>query len=132
MPSLLSIDAFEVIGDPLFELNFKNSSIWHTHIWTYSTTFEASHSAASSETLLVFDGIKMGANITLNGKLLGTATDQFLRYAFPLQATGSLRAGSNTISVAFDPSIQTNGRFMACTGGWDWAPCMFSIPIHPI
>ena len=32
--------------------------------------------------LLVFDGIKMGASISLDGVALGTAADQFLRYTF--------------------------------------------------
>jgi len=27
-----------------------------------------------------------------------------------------------TIEITFDPNIETNGRFMACSGGWDWAP----------
>ena len=32
--------------------------------------------AAAEEVLLVFDGVKMGATITLNGQILGQATDQ--------------------------------------------------------
>lgn len=43
--------------------------------------------------VLVFDGIKMGAHIMLNGKLIGNATDQFLRYEFPLDA-GLLRVNA--------------------------------------
>ena len=27
-----------------------------------------------------------------------------------------------TLQVIFDPSIDVKGRFMSCTGGWDWAP----------
>ena len=38
--------------------------------------------AATHCHLLVFDGIRMGAMIALNGHLLGNATDQFLRYVF--------------------------------------------------
>lgn len=34
--------------------------------------------------LLVFDGIKMGANISVNGVWVGTAMDQHLRYVFPI------------------------------------------------
>ena len=26
------------------------------------------------------------------------------------------------VSIVLDPSIETNGRFQACSGGWDWAP----------
>jgi hypothetical protein len=32
-----------------------------------------------------------------------------------------LRAGLNTIAVVFQSALNT-GRYMACTGGWDWAP----------
>lgn len=33
-----------------------------------------------------------------------------------------LYPGKNQLSVTFDSSIHTDGRFMACSGGWDWAP----------
>ncbi len=108
------------IPDPLFELNWKNSSLWDDNVWTYSTTFAWNPPSSSGELLLAFDGIKMGANITLNGHLIGTAEDQYLRYVFPLKATGFLVSGTNTIAVAFDKHIPVDGRFMACTGGWDW------------
>lgn len=107
-----------LIPDPLFELNWKNSSLWDDNIWTYTTTF--SWTPGPSETLLVFDGIKMGANVTLNGRLIGVAQDQFLRYIYPLKASGALVTGTNTLSVSFDKQIPVDGRFMACTGGWDW------------
>lgn len=66
-------------------------------------------------TLLVFDGIKMGANITLNGQPVGTAVDQFLRYQFDV--TKLLKSGTNELSVTFDFEIDVGGRYMACTGG---------------
>ena len=28
----------------------------------------------------------------------------------------------HSLSITFDPTIATGGRFMACSGGWDWAP----------
>jgi hypothetical protein len=114
-----------LIGDPLYELNFKNASIWNDYTWTYTTSFsitEEQLNNGAAEQVLVFDGIKMGARISVNGKLVGTAADQFLRYEFPLSSAGLLRAGANTLSVAFDPAIDVGGRFMSCTGGWDWAP----------
>ena len=75
-----------IIGDPLYELNWLNSSIWDATTWTYSLNFTATaQQLGSAESLLVFDGIKMGATISLNGIQLGNATDQFLRYSFPVQ-----------------------------------------------
>ena len=106
-------------------------------MWNYTTSFSLGDvkddgnkpfNAEAEEMLLVFDGIKMGANIYVNGVQLGTATDQFLRYSFPLVASGALLdngAGASTkhtLTVSFDPAINTDGRFMACSGGWDWAP----------
>merc|ERR1719433_2379853 len=41
------------IGDPLYELNFLNGSIWHDFVWTYETQFSFDTSSAS-EVLLVF------------------------------------------------------------------------------
>jgi hypothetical protein len=115
------------IGDPLYEKNWLNSTIWHAYNWTYSTQFSVSERAlsAAGSARLVFDGVKMGAAVSVNGVPLGVADDQFLRYDFDLSAKEHLlRAGegANTLEVTFDPAIEVNGRFMACTGGWDWAP----------
>ena len=33
-----------------------------------------------------------------------------------------LKQHGNTLEIVFDRSISTHGRFMACSGGWDWAP----------
>jgi hypothetical protein len=107
-----------LIGNPLYELNWLNSSIWDDNVWTYSTSFKA-----NSKTLLVFDGIKMGAIIKVNGVEIGRATDQFLRYSFRLNRPGLLKDSGNTLDVFFPgSSLHCNGRWMSCTGGWDWAP----------
>jgi len=72
--------------------------------------------------LLVFDGVKMGAHVLVNGVLVGQVANQFLRYVLPLPAAVvGLRIAGNRLEVVFDDAIVLNGRFMACTGGWDWA-----------
>ena len=109
----------------MYELNWlQNSSLWAANTFNYSTTFTISaDQAASPATLLVFDGIKMGANIYVNGKLVGAAMDQFLRYKFEIGGSSGFGVeGSNDLVVSFDPALTVDGRFMACTGGWDWAP----------
>lgn len=58
----------------------------------------------------------MGATVSVNGQHLGVVKDQFLRYSFPLTVE------SGTLTLTFSPDIDCEGRFMACTGGWDWAP----------
>lgn len=89
---------------------------------------------AYTDVWLVFEGVKMGATIQLNGKKLGQITDQFLRYEFPI---GSIVQSTNTLIVTFPvdsmllfmldvliylDSLDCMGRFMACSGGWDWSP----------
>ncbi len=67
----------------------------------------------------MFDGIKMAGMVSLNGVVLGTAVDQYLRYEFPVAASGAtLLAGANAnvLTVQFNSSVLVDGRFMACTG----------------
>lgn len=109
------------IDNPLYELNFKNSTSWDRD-WVYTVHFEIDPMPQLTEILLIFDGVKMGARAMLNGKLLGEMTDQFLRYQFPVKSTGALVIGHNNLTVTFEQNINCHGRWMACTGGWDWAP----------
>jgi len=110
------------IPDPLFEMNFLENSIWEDHQWNYATTFRATDDRVQN--VLVFDGVKMGATIRVNGHFVGNTTDQFLRYYFPLDSNilHTDASGENNLTVTFDSTIQCDGRWMACTGGWDWAP----------
>lgn len=62
---LTDLEAAGVIGDPLYETTFLNSSIWNSHDWMYATTFRMTASDVArvqdgSVLLLVFEGIKMG------------------------------------------------------------------------
>ena len=76
--------------------------------------------------LLVLEGIKMGAVVLWNDKPLGTVTDQFVRTIFVLPEDDDDNNenvdSSSLLAIRFDPNISTDGRFMACSGGWDWAP----------
>eukprot|EP01052_Picozoa_sp_SAG31_P011928 SAG31_NODE_687_length_12813_cov_2.597216_10_plen_381_part_00 len=117
-----------LIGDPWYETNWRNATLWDQP-WTYSTLFTLTadeHAAVTSgavDAILVFDGIKMGATVTLDGKVVGTATDQWLRYEWPVtQILRGVSAGTHHLHVSFDRTIDTHGRFMGCSGGWDWAP----------
>lgn len=116
-----------LVGDPLYELNWLNKSMWDQNEWTYSTTFSVSSSAherlisGASSLVLVFDGVKMGSTVSVNGKQVGDTSDEFRRYRFVL-STDMLSVGGNKLEVTFNKSVDCNGRWMACTGGWDWAP----------
>ena len=132
VPGDIITDLFNAgtIPEPLYELNWKNASIWDKHNWIYSTGFRLTQDQIDnlkiSDIWLVFDGIKMGANISINGQFVGLALSQFLRYNFSLAAYqiqyNALKAGENMLAVEFDVKISTAGQFMQCTGGWDWAP----------
>lgn len=113
------LHAAGLIGNPLYEINWLlNSSLWNENAWTYSTTFDLPDSARN--TVLVFDGVKMGATVSLNGEKLGQMTDQFLRYVFEMTGT---KPRGNKLEVTFPGASMTcEGRWSACSGGWDWAP----------
>lgn len=121
------LQAAGLVGDPLYELNFLNASLWSAHTWTFTTTFAApAHDDGQRQpppaSLLVFDGVKMGSRILLDGKQIGNTTDQFLRYVFPVTHAIGTAGTRHTLEVVFDRAIDCSGRWMACTGGWDWAP----------
>jgi beta-mannosidase len=104
----------QVIPDPLVELNWlQNTSLWASNVWNYSTTIDPPEGMNS---LLVFDGIKMGAYVFVDGALAATVVDQFVRTVIPVAP------GLHSVVVSFDPKLFVQGRYMACTGGWDWAP----------
>ena len=113
-----------IVNDPLLDTNFQNATAWAGPTWTYSKQFSLPPALAAPETavLLVFDGIKQGAHIELNGKWLGNATNQHRRWVFEV---GALVATANLLTVTFDIGIATEGRYMYCSGGWDWAPYSF-------
>lgn len=141
---------YGLLEDILVDLNFQNDTLWQDNDWTYESEFSLTNEQSDllisgGDVLLVFDGVKMGAHVALDGKPLGDVTDQFLRYSFSLanflrshfssssssSSSSSVPSSSSswlspvtthTLTVAFDFKINTTGRFMACTGGWDWAP----------
>ena len=84
---ITDLQAAGKVGDPLFELNFKNASLWDTPEsgglqWVYSTQFTTTINEDEDDVHVVLDGVKMGATVSLNGHELGQVTDQFLRYEF--------------------------------------------------
>ena len=98
-----------VIGDPLYDRNFILQTPIVNRTWTYETWLPQAG-------LLVLEGVQMGAYVWFqNETLLGTVNDQFLRYEFPIPRPGRLQ-------LVWDASIDTDGRYSACAGGWDWAP----------
>ena len=144
IPSDLLTNLMEggLVDDPYMDRNFLTQRhVWmgdhvvddnehynRTRTWVYETTFELPTSSDRTWKLVV-EGIKMGAHLSVNGVHLETVSDQFLRYVLTLQShhlsSGQRIPGGtsqHTLTVTFDPDIEVDGRFMACSGGWDWAP----------
>ena len=119
---LTDLERGGIIGDPLYELVFQGL-LWDTGNWVYTKGFDASPAVqAAAAVSLVFDSVKMVADISLNGHVLGFTADQFLRYTFPVKAF--LKPAGNVLTVTFTTSgdaRNNDGRYMACSGGWDWA-----------
>ena len=64
----------------------------------------------------------MFADIYLNDKHLGNVTTQFARTHYDVSSLLSRGGSQNRLVVAFEWGRNVSGRFMACSGGWDWAP----------
>lgn len=106
----------------IYERKFTMADLLHGDLDYRSVDEQSSY-------FLVIESIKMGASIAINGIQVGNATDQFRRYVFPIPSNvwnkyneSAQPNEENLISVVFLPEIDTQGRFMACSGGWDWAP----------
>jgi len=98
--------------------------LWNNCSWKYETKFDFNVTDTYKEIFLVFEGVKMGANISLNSQFLGSFKDQHLRYVF---AVGKiLKSKSNVLELTFPSGggvdAKVSGRYMSCSGGWDWAP----------
>eukprot|EP00040_Diaphanoeca_grandis_P024326 m.133582 g.133582 ORF g.133582 m.133582 type:complete len:1057 (-) comp29683_c0_seq3:38-3208(-) len=124
---LTDLQRANVTGDPYFNSTWRDPEYiqkWNAGVWEYTKTFATPPPASHKNLLLVFDGIKMGAVIDLNGKWLGNATDQFIRYVFPL-SPADLLPTTNILKVTFgaELNIDTGGRFTHSTD-IDWAPTM--------
>lgn len=101
--------------------------------WEYTRTFTVEDPAEYTD--LVFEGLDTYGDIALNGTLLGSADDMFIRHRFPVG--GLLRPGENRITVSFRSPVREVAdkpprkaafsnyerlytRRIQCTYGWDW------------
>jgi hypothetical protein len=53
---ITDLEAAGLVGDPYFENNFLNSSLWSGLLWSYTKTFTLP-STSDGDALLVFEGI---------------------------------------------------------------------------
>eukprot|EP01046_Picozoa_sp_COSAG06_P036850 COSAG06_NODE_4105_length_4571_cov_3.031977_1_plen_423_part_00 len=116
------------VPDPYYNSTWSDPSFvaaWNDGLWTYRKSFASPASVGGSPALLVFDGIRMGAMISLNGHQLGNASDQFLRYTFPVGPLLKPAGQINELRVVFGAELGID-----CQGRWthssqiDWSPHM--------
>jgi len=120
-----------LIADPLTDVNWLNSSaaaLWGASGWVYEAKFPTPPLAGSAARL-VFESVKMGATVHLNGRPLGAVRSQFLRYTFDVGSALAADGGTNHLAVNFT-DIDPHGRYAACTGGDDWAPYTATLDPH--
>jgi len=121
-----------VVADPLLDVNWRDQSgAWaRAGGFRYERAFAIAPGSAldrAPSALLVLDGVKMAADVFLNGAPLSGAgvVDQHLRYEFEVGALLARGGASNNLTISFpDPrgdARNDEGRFMACSGGWDWS-----------
>lgn len=121
---ITDLAAAGVIPPPFLDLTWREQAArWDLATWTYSTIFDdaaAGTSTASCAPWLVFESVKMAADVVLNGVSLGAVTNQHTRAMFPL-TTGLLRASGNVATVTFPPTVEDvrndAGRYMGSSGG---------------
>lgn len=115
-------------SDPYYNSNFSwLGSLYDGYNWTYTLQFYLNanmYTVPNTNLLLVIDGIKMVADITINNHYLGYTNDQFLRYTYEISNyLYTSPTVLNTLTVTFYPSKDprnNENRFMAATGSWDW------------
>ncbi len=100
------------------ESEFERKSL-RKRTWIYSTTFDIPESSSCDMSWkIVLEGIKMGADVSVNGQWIGQTIDQFLRYDLVIGKEileKGVLCGRNlrrhNLTISFDPSIHVNGRF---------------------
>lgn len=133
-----------VIDHPYIGHNDLKCRWIETKEWWYRTSFVYRPEQEGERLELVFDGLDTYAAVYVNGLMLGSTDNMFIRHRFPLDQV--LVAGKNTIAVRFDPlhlHVQDNRKLewssydmerpwvrkMQSQFGWDWGPRLVGVGI---
>lgn len=147
-----------VVSDPYYGDNELAAQWVGREDWRYERSFEVdprllADQATHEGMFLHFDSLDTCAEVRLNGKLIGSSDNMFVRRRF--KAGKILRAGTNTLTVllrspetealrraAKSPypyphsvyPIQSPHRNLLrkvqCHAGWDWGPCLMVSGIY--
>jgi beta-mannosidase len=131
------------IPDPFYDQNESACAWMERREWWYRLTFDNPDAAPEPDERLqlVFEGLDTFATVYLNGAELGEHHNMFRPAAFAV----SLRGGTNTLAVRFDPPLaRIAGKTLSRWGrnpertamrkaqfgyGWDWGPRLPTIGI---
>ncbi|HOX06945.1 MAG TPA: hypothetical protein PK280_11125 [Planctomycetota bacterium] len=135
-----------MLADPFVGTNADGALWMEQKDWWYRREFETPADLGGRRALLVFHGLDCFASVWLNGRLLGSAANMFMRHEF--DATGVLRpSGRNELvvrlaapahSIRVDPAheglpIWSPERLFCrkaqMSFGWDIAPRLVTIGI---
>lgn len=131
--------AQNLIPDPYYRAN-ENELLWIGDVdWLYKRSVTINRSLLQMDkVMLVCEGLDTIAEIAVNGKLIGSTQNAFVKWEF--DAKGFLKAGENEISVLFKSTfpygqekcknrtvfsqneIRQYVRKSQCNYGWDWGP----------
>ena len=148
VPGDITIDLFKagILKDPYFGSNHKENDWVARRDFTYISNVVATKEILSEEDVeLSFEGIDVFSEIYLNGKLLGSTDNMFIKYSYKVKEY--LVEGDNKLEVRMISTLNkmdtfdTTGyyaifnekrlfvRKAQCHFGWDWAPkiCAYGI-----
>ena len=141
------------IPDPYFGQN-EDAVAWvYKTSWTVERHFDVPADMAEGYLTLTLSEVDCIATVLLNGEAIAQTQNQFIRY--DLDVTGKIRAGENTLTIAFAavPEVAQSRadahpfaipyaamnqkvahlnfvRKTACHAGWDWGICLMPIGVY--
>jgi beta-mannosidase len=145
------LNVHKVIDEPLYRFNVDTQRWVADRGWTY--TYVGPMLSGGPLTQLVVEGLDTIAKITLNGHLVGTTNNMFLKYTFDI--TRIVQQGQNTLVIEFqsptnyvqkqkqsypyylpaadnldyESPYRNYIRKEQCSYGWDWGPAFPDIGI---
>lgn len=158
VPGLVHHDliAQGIVENPFHGMNELDQQWVGEQTWEYKRTFELDEKqAGGGAVVLNCDGLDTVADVSVNGHLVGTADNMFVRHRWDVREW--VRPGTNVITIVFHPAREVmderaescefdlgtprlpypwfarERRFLRkcqCHGGWDWGPCFLTQGIH--
>ena len=109
-----------MVGDPMYGVNWREqSSAWAKESgWSFTRIFDYK-TVAMPSVLLVLDGVKMAADVYLNGVHLGGLADQHTSGMSLSNPIAARDRKQHTIHIPLPSQDVGNdeGRYAACSGG---------------